>query len=340
MKKIIIFGVYGLADGYKALSLELEKYYDISFFPLFIFKDRIEDQNLYNIDTIHKALNGEDIKMANYINKNNKKCDIVLFWYNYDFINNFNINKINFNLLSFIKEIKNNYKIINLNWDPQYNYKDDLPLLFDLNFGVNPFIKNKFKNYIFFNQGFNETMTYKTKNNNKYKCDVNCIITNLYENYGDNRNFSRKKILDKLVKSDLEVHIYGTEFLKDLYPNNYKGFISYNNINHVLSNSLFSLNISPLNNNEYDNNHYYSERLALIYACNSIMICNNRFDNFLPDNSYIHINNPDEVVDKINSIKNDSELYNLYIQNIEEVKYKLNYEYIVKNTFISNIDNL
>lgn len=33
MKKIIIFGIYGLADGYKALSLELEKYYDISFFP-------------------------------------------------------------------------------------------------------------------------------------------------------------------------------------------------------------------------------------------------------------------------------------------------------------------
>jgi hypothetical protein len=340
MKKIIIFGMYNLSDGYKALSLELEKYYDISFFPLFIFYDRVKDQNLYNIDTIHKALNGEDIKMENYINKNNKKCDIIIVWHNYGFINNFNIEKINFNLLNFIKEIKNNYKIINLNIDPEINYKGDLPLLFDLNFVSDSSIRSRFKSCIFFSQGFNETMTYKTKKNNKYKCDVSCIITNLYENYGENRECSRKKILDKLVKSDLEVHIYGPVFLKDLYPNNYKCFISYDNIKYVLSNSLFSLNISPLNNNEYDNNYSHSERLSLIYACDSIMICNNRFDNFLPDNSYIHINNPDEIVDKINSIKNDSELYNLYIQNIEEVKYKLNYEYIVKNTFISNIDNL
>ena len=62
--------------------------------------------------------------------------------------------------------------------------------------------------------------------------------------------------------------------------------------------------------------------------------------NSIKNKKKIHINNPDEIIDKINSIKNDSELYNLYIQNIEEVKYKLNYEYIVKNTFISNIDNL
>lgn len=341
MKKILIFGINRNADGYNALLLELEKYFDIAFFPLFIFRDRIIERNMYNEETILKILRGENVRMDNYINKNTKKCDGVLLWYNYDMIENFTIKEINFNFIDFINKIRNDYKIINLNWDAQFgNYNKDIPKLFDLTFGVNPFIKKEYDNYVFFNQGFNSKLTYKTNENLRYKCDVSCVITNLYENYGDNKEFSRKKILDELVKSDLTVHIYGPDFLKTIYPNNYKSFISYSNLKDIFSNSLMTLNISPLNEIECDNNFYYSERMAMIYACECIMITNNDFKNFVSKKSYLKIKSVKEIVNQILKIKNNPELYNLYISKIKLCKDKFNYEEIVKNTMIKPLNNL
>jgi hypothetical protein len=210
--------------------------------------------------------------------------------------------------------------------------------LFDLNFGVNPFINEKHYNYIFFNQGFNEQITYRTNDRIYYKCDVSCIITNLYDNYGDNIACSRRKVLDFLVNRGVNVHIYGPLFLKDIYPNNYKKFISYNDIKYVLSNSLFTLNISPINKNSVGNNHYYSERLALIYSCGTIMITNNTFHNFLTNDSYVHITKPEEIIYKMNKIKNNEALYKKYVKSIHDNTYKLNYKYIVEKTFIPNIN--
>ena len=340
MKKIIIFGIYALEDGYKALSLELSKYYEIAFFPLFVYRDRLEDSNMYDESTIYKALKGEKITMQNYINSDNK-CDAVIFWYNFDFLCNFEIKKINFNMIDFIEKIKNDYKLININWDPEYGFnKFNVNNLFDLSFNVSPFLEKYINNFTFFNQGFNELMTFKTNKYNNYKCDVSCVITNLYENYGDNIDYSRKKILDILINSNLTVHVYGPIFLETLYPNNYKGFVSYNNLKYVFSNSLFSLNISPLNNIEYNNNYYYSERMALIFASECIMITNNDFNNFLPKESYIRVEKTEELINTLNEIKNNIALYEKYISHVKIIKNKFNYDYIVKNTFVHKINNI
>ena len=324
MKSILILGIYGYSDGYKALGQELEKYYKIHFFPLFAWRDKCINYN-YNMNDL-------EIEIQN-INPS-----ILLFWYNYEMIETFKIDNINFNLLEWILKCKN--KKILLNWDLSFNYKPKIETIntFDIIFGV---INNNIKNYKYFTQGFNENYSYKYESVSKYVCDINFIGTNLYENYGNNINCTRKQILDIITKDNrIKCHIYGTEFLKELYPNNYKGYLKYNDCHKIFSNSLLSLNISPLNDLEDKTNYYYSERMAQIIGCESLMICNNNFGDFLPQNCYIQINDPNDIIDIIFKIKNDKKLYNDYIENIKNIKHKFNYKNIVKEQFLNVIDNI
>jgi hypothetical protein len=324
MKSILILGIYGYSDGYRALAQELEKYYKIYFFPLFAWRDKCI-YSKYTVNDLEKTI--ENINPS-----------IILFWYNYEMIETFKIENINFNFMNWISNCK--YKKILLNWDPSHNYRPTSETVnnFDIIFGV---INNNYKNYKYFTQGFNENYSYKSEKISKYECDINFIGTNLYENYGNNKNCTRKQILDIITKdSRIKCHIYGTEFLKELYPNNYKGYLKYNDCCKIFSNSLLSLNISPLNDLKDNTKYYYSERMAQIIGCESLMVCNNNFGDFLPQNCYIKINNPNEIIDIILKIKNDKELYNEYIENIKNIKYKFNYKNIVKEQFLNVIDSI
>ena len=80
--------------------------------------------------------------------------------------------------------------------------------------------------------------------------------------------------------------------------------------------------------------------MAQIIGCESLMICNNNFGDFLPQKCYIQINKPDEIINIITNIKNNKEIYDNYIKNIKEIKYKFNYKNIIKKQFIKHIDKL
>ena len=63
----------------------------------------------------------------------------------------------------------------------------------------------------------------------------------MYDGWPEN-NVNRRKVLDKIYQNkDINLHVYGPEYLQNLYPDTYKGFIKYEDCYKVFSNSKINL---------------------------------------------------------------------------------------------------
>lgn len=348
MKNLLIFGIYGFKDGYYALGKYFSKYFDsVSFFPLYEYVNYL-NSNLKNYyDDIEKIINGDNITNVyspNLINQNQKKTHIIL-WYNFEFLLSYKINGILF--YDIIVNLKNkyNFEIIIINWDPDNNTLKNVKIIENILIeSKNIFVSNpnflKFDNskIKFFKAGFCPNSSFYDLDNN-FKCDVSIICTNLYDKNFPNTTFTRKHVLDILYNNnDINLHIYGTENIKNIYPNKYKGYISYDNCYKVFSNSLINLNISPLNNDDIESNsfYYYSERLPQIIGCNGVMLSNNDFGNFLvPNEDYIYVNDINRILEIIKYYLKNPDKLEIIKNNIEKKKNYFNYEIISEE--ISNI---
>jgi hypothetical protein len=317
--KFLIIGACSLADGYKAMTDGISNLgHEIAFFPLFGAQQNKINNDNYNLsDEILKAINNEELtfKLDNYINESSNKTDYVIFWHNTDACCHF------IDILSIIKE-NTNTKIIQINWDPNNNFEESTLKVFryfDFIFSVNPKLVNYLRNEHNYNTAYHFNQTYSDefsirKKNMKYNCDVSILITNLYlDDLWKNKKICRKKIVDNIYNYPfINLHVYGPEFLKDLYPKSYRGFISYKNSNLVFSNSIVNLNISPVGDtltDFIDDNkcYYYSERLAQILSCKGLAICDQDFGDFLiPNKEYILIDNEEDIVTLILDIKNNN----------------------------------
>lgn len=307
--KILLIGYYKLDDGFKYASNALKKLdYDIDFFPMMFY---------YN-----------EKRMIDGIKEFKKKAeitDIFLWWIYYPFEE-----------VSVFFDIIGSKKIICYNWDPliypdinhiSYNFwennkknREEYIIRSYKYFNVVP--QEKGINIIFNPPGGDETISYY-KELPEYKCDVSIICTNLYDNEIFPKNFqkiSRKEIVDNLYKerNNIKFHIYGPNYLNNLYPDCYQGFIKYDDCYKVFSNSKVNLNIhvnSYLNENEKE---YYSERLPQILLCKGLLFCDSEFKNVLiPGIDYI-LGNPNKYMEQIMDIISNSDNYN----NIRESGYK------------------
>ena len=101
-------------------------------------------------------------------------------------------------MLKNIKE-KTNLKLIQINWDANQNfikqlnsYYKYLDHIFTVNSNIVKYLKNKnFNNIYHFYPSFDEDYTYKE--DNKYKCDISILCTNLYTNsMWKNKSICRK----------------------------------------------------------------------------------------------------------------------------------------------------
>tara|TARA_Y100000741_G_C18260467_1_gene560358 strand:- start:3023 stop:4021 length:999 start_codon:yes stop_codon:yes gene_type:complete len=312
---ILVLGYYHDADGYLAFTDILRNYCNnVIFFPYIHYYNHHKNDL---IQIIEKELITNNIKF-------------IFFWHNIDTIT------LHMPFLIELGKLKNklNIKLFNFNWDPDYkhtnfNYN---PNIFDYIFTSNPFlIKNK-TNYNIFYTGFNENTSYY-KFDSKYLCDVSFIGTNLYNNNEwENNEFNREKILDTIIQNkEIKLSIYGTQNIAlEKYKPFYKGFINYNKSYIVYSNSLFCLNISPLNNIEFNSFYYYSERLPQILACGSIMISNNNFGKLLiPNVDYIHVTDLSTLNDIIIEFKNNPEKREKMIKNYKKKINLFNYKHII-----------
>lgn len=317
---ILFLGYYSNDDGYKAVFDIFNNLCNITFFPLMHYYHN-DKNNLLN-------------DLFDYIMNND--INIIIVFHN---INTINALSNYFEKLLYFKEDKNiNIKIININWDPSLdNYNDHkYEKYFDLIFVSNPKLITSNKHYTFY-AGYNPSMSYYYYDKD-YICDVVFVGTNLYtELFWENQNLNRMVILDEISKNNLiNLHVYSPEnnIIYERYKKNHKGFIKYKDCYKVFSNALFSLNISPLNNIEYNNKYYFSERLGQILACNSIMISNNSYGNLLvPNEDYIYIDDITKLNDIIIEYKNNPEKCEIIKNNYKKKLNVFNYEYIISDIY-------
>lgn len=329
----VLFGYYGFRDGYYAYGQYFKNYFkSVSFFPLIEFRDLLKS-NKTTLNDLDLLISGKPLNTSKYssnLDLTDVPKDIVLIAHNNDMLESLVYNDIK--IIDYIVSLKTkyNFKLIQLNWDPYLTQKNTFHY-FDLAFCADP---NYFKispKIEHFKQGFSPITTFYERDEN-YSCDVSFIGTNLYiDSLFPNQLLNRKVILDKIYEDkSIRLHIYGPSFLKEFYPDAYKGFIPYNECYKVFSNSKINLNISPLESVEFDDKFYYSERMPQILGCNAIMLSNNNFSPLLePDLHYIYINNPNDILVKIKEILDNREKMAVMQENVKKIKDDFNYEKII-----------
>jgi hypothetical protein len=335
---LLIIGYCHLDDGFLYASKALEKLgYKIFFFPyLSYMMDKVK-----NIDNL--LIN----KMDEYA------IDICLWWCN------------NITIDTYDKVINNKY--INLkhyffSWDPiLYDYKK-----YNCNTVWHPIVEQKkiiysfmthvfscfekeidffkvYQNISYSYPGFDKEISYYDKDSD-YECDISIVCTNIYNNNNEfpteATNISRYEVIDKLYKCRdmIKFNIYGTENLKNMYPECYKGFIKYQKCNKVFSNSKINLSIHPIVNELNSNNstkEYFSERVPQILGCKGLLVTNSKLSNILVENEdYIYIDRNMDWFNKLLNIIKNNDNYD----KVRENGYKKAIQNYTWNNFANKID--
>jgi hypothetical protein len=333
---LLIIGYCNLHDGFLYASNALKKLnYNIFFFP---YHNYVIQQN-----------NNRDNILIDFIKNNN--INVILWWYN-----NITFETIN--------SIKNSFKIKNIffNWDPfLYNYNKYNSLIWkgriDERLKYYPLMDSilscfekevtfckTISNIFYTPPGFDKDVS-KYEYNLNYQCDVSIVCTNLYDytyEFPDEAtNITRYSIVNKLYeyRDKIKFHIYGLEKFRSLFPDCYKGFISYNDSNKVFSNSKINLSIHPILyelNSENSSQEYFSERLPQILGSKGLLVTNSNLSSYLKKNiDYIHIDNSSDWFEKIMIIINNNDSYNI----IRENGYKKGLQYYQWDNWALSVHN-
>lgn len=328
-KTLLIVGYYCLEDGFRACANFLSKDYNILFFPLLYY----HNDNMNVVDDLTKYINGEKIESKKiYLNSYGKRPDIVFLWfYNYFALDYLKIDQF----MQIKKNVSPNVKFIGYNWDPfppkeEMNF-EKLYLISMLDSfitgdstEINYLKKQGFKNIEYGPSGFDPLISRYVRDDN-YKCDVSIVCTNLYT---DNNWFpeeyvrlNRKKLVDIIYKhrNEMKFHIYGPQFLSELYPDCYRGYVKYVDCPRVFSNSKVNLCIHAVSYNSNDIELYFSERLPQILGSQGLLYCETEYSYLLEPNVNYILADPEDPVGQIKDI----------IRNYEHYKYQK----IIKNGY-------
>jgi len=267
MKKILITNYYGLIEALQlsanALSKLNNEIYD---YPLFKYSRDLNDK-----------LENYEEHMIKYVQDN--QIDVILWWYA----------GIETEKMEIIVN-KTNVKNIFFNWDEPFNWKScdiyNKAKLWDAVFvsckeTLQQYLDHGTKKSFYLLPGYDEKTHYPIFECNqyiedlekKYTCDISICVTNLYENLNDfNAQYlNRRPFLDNLYNNQDKYHfkffIYGPEFLKNIYPKSYRGFISYENTKYVFNYSKINL-CTHVISNKYG---YINERCILIAGCGGLL---------------------------------------------------------------------
>lgn len=284
MKKILIVSYYGLQDSLKSAANSLEKLgYEMDTYPLF----------KYAHDTHDKIENYKD-HFKSYIEES--KPDILLYWYI----------GVPPNVIKYIRDSFPHIYSIFYNWDDPYSWVDEATQIrekcpnFDLVLStceetLQDYIDHGSKRAVFSAPGFDPNINYPLENlkEEDYICDVSICCTNLYKEkhiYKD-QYINRKELIDKLISHNINLHVYGPESLKLTYPNNYKGFVKYSNLNDIYNKSKINLCTHVCSNKS----KYINERSVLIIASGGLLLVDpiKDFDKLVSDKECVFFDNTD-----------------------------------------------
>lgn len=346
--KILFLGYYYYQDGYYSAGEHIRKDYDFAFFPFIKWLNK--SRNISEVlDLINGTHNHKNLvnNYPQYFDTNPKnRADIVIFWHNKPYIdtNEMNILKKNTNQkTNFILVDWDSIVLNNNRWYIEIEKRMSGINFFDTIYVCSPSLVNcyktnyKYDNIKHFYPGFNPKLSYYIKDSS-YDCDVSIICTNLYEDldYWSTTKISRKQLVDSIYKDkSIKFHFYGPEKFKELYPDSYKGFITYNDCKKVFSNSKINLNISPVGdavNCEINGvkKHYFSERCPQILGCKGLMMCETDLEPFLLNNKhYIMIDSIDDAIIKIKDVIRNNNKYDVIRKN--------GYDYAINKLLWKNV---
>ena len=338
------------------------KSYDKNDLESEISDDNIEHETFNNIDLESEIFNNNNIDLkSETFNNNNNDLESESSYENdleYETFNNIesetiiNNNDDLKNNLTTNNDSKNNLTINN-------DSENNLTINNDLKNNLT--INNDLKNNLTTNNDLENNLT--TEDNlEDYKCDVLFVGTNLYENeIFKNKTVSRKQVLDLIYQDKtIKLHTYGCDDLKKYYPDTYRGFLPYSECYKAFSGAKICLNISHImdehipevlnnvglangkigyhSNNTNLNNVFYSDRVAQIVACESVVLSNNDLKGTLTKNQeYIFINNIDDLMPTIHKYLSITGLYNNMKAKSILRKEEFEYENIIKNMITSLI---
>jgi len=256
MKKILIVSYYQLKESLMNAAYALQQLgYDICNYPLFQYA---YDKNDKRPDYLQHFLE--------YIA--DSECDIILWWF-------FGISATE------IQHIRckttDKYHVL-YNWDDPYCWRAQKEEFgnkcrnFDLVISscldtTNNYYQFGVKKVVYGLPGYTETAS----SNNaeiEYQADVSFCVINLYES-GENQFINRKKLIDLLAaERDIRFHLYGSEYLRELYPMCYQGYVKYDDLNNIFKTSKINISTHVVCNSA----GYVNERSIQILACGGLLL--------------------------------------------------------------------
>ena len=255
-----MYSYYGIKDFIKCVSDSFEKLgYIIDDFPLF--------KNMFDI---HDKKDNCKEYFNTYVQES---CPDIIIWFFF---------YVPVDIISLIRINNPNVYNILYNFDDPFSWSDNKSIklsekckYFDLAIGtceetINLYKSNGAKDSIFCPPGYDQTVNYPIDNTD-YDCDVSICITNLYENLNtyDDQYFNRKELIDLIVsQGDINVKIYGPDFLKLKYPDNYVGFLQYNELNGVYNKSKINICTHVCKSKS----KYINERSILIIGSGGLLL--------------------------------------------------------------------
>ena len=321
-KTLLIVGYYHLADGFRTCANYLANDYNVLFFPLLYY----QSTHLDVVGDLIKYINGEELsKYENCLFPSKTRIDVVFLWYHAYFA----VDQVGMTQFIQIKNgVSDSVKFIGYSWDPMP--PNELPSQSKLNLisMLNCYItgdsseirclkKLGVSNVEYCPSGFDPLISHYIEDDN-YKCDVSIVCTNLYDDYErfplESVRLNRKKIVDLVYenRSDIKFNIYGPNFLSQMYPDCYRGYINYANCARVFANSKINLCIHAVSYNSIGDELYFSERLPQILGSRGLLYCETEYKHLLEhDLNYVMA----DTTDPIGQIKE-------IIQNYETSKYQ------------------
>jgi hypothetical protein len=207
-------------------------------------------------------------------------------------------------------------------WDNNHNRKITSKNIWDICFATADYKLDEYINSgsseAYYLRMFADEEIHFPKIDKSYECDVSFICTNLYEDkvMFPNNITNRREVIKNIINNGFNVHIYGPENLKEIFPNQYKGFSHFLNNHKVFYNS--KINLCTHGDNGYK---YCNERVGTILSSGGLMLC--------------------DKVDGIETILTNNKDFILFDENnyIEQIRDILNnydkYEYIKDNAVIT-----
>ena len=148
----------------------------------------------------------------------------------------------------------------------------------------------------------------------KYKCDVSIVCTQLYEDKRKFKDqiFDRKSFIQNIIDSNINIKVYGPEHLKTVFPNNYCGFAHFLENHKVFYNS--KINICT---HVTDGNKYCNERVGTILSSGGLLFCDRikSIDKILTDGHDCILLDKDNYINQIKKILSNYDKYKYIKEN-------------------------